>query len=146
MNLLYVRDKVGDVDGLTDLFFTAAEVEQKMPQALNKRIRAAWPETAPEPNLSYGYNETEVRRGAATSIEVDLYDVALELSLMFEDGEARLVWLCAHSQVRRERGVQWRRIGKLLSVHPATAKRRFERAILGLWFKLQEPVSTKRMN
>ena len=144
MDLTAVRGKVGDVDGLAGLFFTAAEVEQKMPQALNKRIRSAWPETAPDPNLSYGYNETEVRRGAATSAEVDLYDVALELSLMFEEGEAKLVWLAAHSQVRRERGVAWRRIARLMGMHPATAKRRFERAILGLWFKLQDPVSTKR--
>ena len=135
-----VRDKVGDVDGLAGLFFTAAEVEQKMPQALNKRIRSAWPETAPDPHLSYGYNETEVRRGGATSVEVDLYDMALELSLMFAEGEAKLVWLAAHSQVRHERGVAWRRIARLINMHPATAKRRFERAMLGLWFKIQDAV------
>ena len=135
-----VRDKVGDVDGLAGLFFTAAEVEQKMPQALNKRIRSAWPETAPDPHLSYGYNETEVRRGAATSAEVDLYDIALELTPLFEEGEAKLVWLAAHSQVRRERGVAWRRIARLINMHPATAKRRYERAMLGLWFKIQDAV------
>ena len=135
-----VRDKVGDVDGLAGLFFTAAEVEQKMPQALNKRIRSAWPETAPDPHLSYGYNETEVRRGAATSAEVDLYDIALELTPLFEEGEAKLVWLAAHSQVRRERGVAWRRIARLMNMHPATAKRGVERAMLGLWFKIQDAV------
>ena len=135
-----VRDKVGDVDGLAGLFFSAAEVEQKMPLALNKRIRSAWPETAPDPHLSYGYNETEVRRGAATSAEVDLYDIALELTPLFEEGEAKLVWLAAHSQVRRERGVAWRRIARLMNMHPATAKRGFERAMLGLWFKIQDAV------
>lgn len=111
-----------------------------MPQALNLRIRSAWPETTPDSHLSYGYNETQVSRGAATAAEVDLYDEALELSLLFEPGEAKVVWMCSHSQVRRERGVAWRHMGRMFGVHPATIKRRFERAILGLWFKIQEPV------
>lgn len=131
-----IRHKVKDVDGLAQLFFDAAEVERKLPAAINLRVRGYWPDVPEDPNLAYGYNETEIKRGAASGSEVDLYDLALLLTQELETKDAKLVWMAAHSAVGRERGPKWRVIAKYLHIHPETARRRFERAIIGLWYKM----------
>ena len=69
-------------------------------------------------------------------IHIRSWDIAIELTKMLEVEDAKLVWAAAHSAVRRDRGPAWRRIAEKLHVHPETARRRFERAILGLWYKM----------
>ena len=59
-----------------------------------------------------------------------------EASILLEPDERTLVWAAAHSAARRARGARWKAIAKQIGVHPTTAKRRFERAILGLWYRL----------
>ena len=129
---------VGDVSGLPGLFFEAAATERKLPGALRRRYRVAWPEYAPDPQLAYGYNETEVRPGPANAQEVWRYDQALELTMALEADDARVVWMCAHTAVRRQRGPAWARVAKIMGMHPATVKRRFARAMLQLWYVLKK--------
>ena len=131
-----LRQHVGDVDGLAGLFFEAAETERKMPGVMQKRYRVAWPEYVPDPGLAYGYHDVDVRPGPADAGEVDRWDMALRLTQLLDADDARLVWAVAHSAVRRQRGPAWRRVARLVGCHPATAKRRFERAILELWYKM----------
>ena len=64
------------------------------------------------------------------------YDMALEASILLDADERTLVWAAAHSAAKRARGVRWKAIAKQIGVHPSTAKRRFERAILLLWYRL----------
>ena len=124
------------VDGLAGLFMEAAITERKLPGGLGLDVRCAWPEMLPEPQLAYGYNEEDEGWGSANSIEVRNYDWALRITQAMDADAARLGWACAHSAVRSSRGPKWARIGRMRGLHAQTVKRRFERALLELWFKL----------
>jgi hypothetical protein len=128
---------VGDVSGLPGLFYEAAATERKLPGVVRRRYRVAWPEYVPDPTLAYGYGEVEVRPGPADAQEVWRYDQALELTMALEADDAKVVWMCAHSAVRRQRGPAWGRVARIMGMHPATVKRRFERAMLQLWYVLK---------
>lgn len=127
---------IATVDDLAGLFFEAAQTERKLPRAYDLRVKGCWPEVAPDPQLAYGYHAAEYSIGPATSKEVTNYDKALRLTMMLDDSDRKLVWAVAHSAARRARGPHWARIGRMMGVHAQTVKRRFERAILGLWYKL----------
>ena len=131
-----VTDEVRDVDGLAQLFFEAAETEKRMPRAVDHRVKGCWPEYPDDPNLAFGYNDAIVSVGPADAKMVTRYDLALEVSSLLEPDDRLLVWIAAHSAARRARGARWKAIAKQIGVHPTTAKRRFERAILGLWYRL----------
>ena len=74
--------------------------------------------------------------GPANAREVTRYDLALEGSILLEPDGRTLVWVAAHSAAKRARGARWKAIARRMGVHPSTAKRRFERAMLGLWYRL----------
>lgn len=131
-----VKAEAHDVDGLVQLFFEAAETERRMPRAVDHRVKGCWPEYPDDPSLAFGYNEAEVLPGPATSREVTRYDLALEVAGKLEEDERRVVWAAAYSAARRGRGARWAAIGRQMGIHASTVKRRFERAILGLWYRL----------
>ena len=132
---------VGDVAGMPGLFFEAAETERKLPGVMHKKYRVAWPEYVPDPGLAYGYNDAEVPPGPADAGEVWRYDQTLELVQVLDADDARIVWMAAHSSVRRQRGPAWRKVAKIVGMHPATVKRRFERSMLQLWYELKRSES-----
>lgn len=129
-------EEVGDVAGLLGLFYTAAEVERRLPRAYDLRAKGCWPKYADDPDLAFGYNDAVLTPGPATSREVTNYDLALQISQWLDEDDRKLVWAASHSAARSARGPRWRAISKILRCHPATAKRRTERAILGLWHKM----------
>ena len=131
-----VKAEAHDVDGLVHLFFESAETEQRMPSAVDHRVKGCWPDYPDDPNLSFGYNDAVASVGPANAREVTRYDLALEASVLLEPDERTLVWVAAHSAARRSRGARWKAIARRMGVHPSTAKRRVERAMLGLWFRL----------
>ena len=131
-----VKAEAHDVDGLVQLFFEAAETERRMPRAVDHRVKGCWPEYPDDPSLAFGYNEAQVLPGPATSREVTRYDLALEVAGKLEEDERRVVWAAAYSAARRGRGARWTAIGRQMGIHASTVKRRFERAILGLWYRL----------
>ena len=131
-----VRREVRDIDGLVRLFYDAAETERRMPRAIDLRVKNCWPAYPDDPSLAFGYNDAEVLPGPATSREVTRYDLALEVAGKLEEDERRVVWAAAYSAARRGRGARWTAIGRQMGIHASTVKRRFERAILGLWYRL----------
>tara|TARA_R100000808_G_scaffold273_1_gene1635 strand:+ start:2858 stop:3292 length:435 start_codon:yes stop_codon:yes gene_type:complete len=131
-----VKREVKDAPGLIGLFFDAAALERRLPRAVDLRAKGCWPEFADDPHLAFGYHDIEVREGAATSNEVTRYDLAWEITPLLDEDDRKLVWAAAYSASRRARGARWKAISKLLHCHPATAKRRFERAMWTLWAKL----------
>jgi hypothetical protein len=131
-----VKAEAHDVDGLVHLFFEAAETERRMPRAVDHRVKGCWPEYPDDPNLAFGYNDAVVSVGPANAREVTRYDLALEAAILLDADERALVWAAAHSAARRRRGARWKAIARRMGVHPSTAKRRFERAMLGLWYRL----------
>ena len=131
-----VRKHCGGVDGLAGLFIEAADTERRLPGAIDLRAKTGWPETMPDPDLAYGYNEEEERLGPANAITVRNYDWCLRITPAMDPDDAKLVWACAHSAFRRVRGPAWAKVGRVRGLHAQTVRRRFERAILELWYKL----------
>ena len=127
--------EVKDVTGFTVLFFEAAETEISLPSVRRQSVKSCWPDYAPDAELSYGYNETITRRAKATPHEITRYDMALEVGMLLGEYDRKLVWACAHSAVRRQRGPHWKKIGSMFGIHAATAKRQFNRAMLEVWYK-----------
>ncbi|ANS02980.1 putative sigma-factor like protein [uncultured Mediterranean phage uvDeep-CGR0-AD1-C123] len=132
-----LRRHVGDVSGMPGLFFEAAATERKLPGVLRRRYRVIWPKYVDDPNLAFGYNDAKVPLGAASAEEVTRYDAVLELSQVLSAEDAKLVWACAHSSVRRQRGPAWSKVARIVGTHPATVKRRFEGAMIQLWYALE---------
>ena len=92
-----------DVDGLAGLFFEAAETERKLPPAVRKQTRSAWPDF-PEEDSAYGWTDEEVRLGPASTREVAGYELAIELTwLMDEDGRLQLIPQLGGSEVHAGR-------------------------------------------
>lgn len=129
-----VVEAVGDVAGLSSLFFEAAATERKLPPAYRRRLRSAWPDY-PNEESAYGWTGEETRLGPASAREIARYELAVELTCLFEPDERRIVWAVAHSAARRARGPRWRAIGKIMGCAAATVRNRYERAILGLWVR-----------
>ena len=130
------RERVKSVDDLAGLFFSAAETERKMPRAYDLRVRGYWPEVPADPHTAYGYGEVRVRPSPALAKEVSDYDLALLLTPMMELEAARLVWAAATTAAFRERGPNWKKVARHANIHPATAKRRFQDAMVTLWYRI----------
>ena len=134
-------EDVGNVDGLLGAIFRAAETERKMPGVMRKRYKVAWPDY-PSEWSAYGYSDAEVRLGPASAGEVSEYDRVIEALLLLGE-DARLVWAVGVSAARRARGPAWTQLGKMLGMHPRTVKRRFERSLLELWYKINAVAKKK---
>ena len=131
-----VKDHVKDVAGLASFFFEAADTERRLPSVRRQSVNCCWPDFADDPSVAFGYNDTVTRLAKASPGAITRYDQALELCLLLDVDERRVIWASAHSAVRRQRGPTWRAIGALLGMQAATVKRRFESAILTLWYKM----------
>ena len=131
------------VDDLAGLFFEAADTERRLPRAYDLRVKAKWPEVANDPGMAYGYTDAKVNPGPATASAIRNYDWALQLTMRLTVDDAKLIWAAAHSAVKRQRGPSWSRIGRIIGLHPQTVKRRFEGAILSLWYNLQNSVAKR---
>ncbi len=125
-----------NIEQLEGLFFEAAETESKLPRAFDLRVKSNWPDYLPDPNESYGYNQVEVRPSPATSREVTRFDVAMDLLREIDAEDGRLIWAVSKSASRRARGPHWRALAKIMGVHPATVKRRFQAALWAVWHKM----------
>ena len=129
------REHISGIDDLAGLFFEAAETERKMPRGAHPAAGgSAWPEIAPDPGLAYGYGEYEPRPSPASSRDVTRYDVALELTKAMTVDDARLVWRVCFSAVGRERGPAWSAIGRSYGVSHRVVRRRFEGALISLYY------------
>ena len=125
-------DQLQDAASLTNLFFTAAETERRLPAIRRQTVKTCWPDYPDDPQ-AYGYTEEPLRLDPASARDVSDYEVALELSMLLDVEERRVLWAVVHSAAFRTRGAQWRSLSRQLGVAPPTVKRRFEYAVLHLW-------------
>ena len=133
--IAWVRENVSGIDDLAGLFSEEAETERKMPRGAHPAGGGnAWPETLPEPGLAYGYGEYEPRPSPASSRDVTRWDAALALTKAMTVDDARLVWRVCFSAVGRERGPAWSAIGRTYGVSHRVVRRRFEGALISLYY------------
>ena len=91
-----------------------------------------WPDYPDDPQ-AYGYTEEPLRLDPASARDVSDYEVALELSMLLDVEERRVLWVVVHSAAFRTRGAQWRSLSRKMGVAAPTVRRRFEYAVLHLW-------------
>jgi hypothetical protein len=122
------------VDELHDLFTEAAQTERWLPRAIKRAATTWWPDVQAE-WLSYADADTKVRLTPSAE-QIDRYEMAIELSLIIDDDDRRLVWAVAHSSVGRGRGPRWAKIGRLLGIERRTLKARYLSALARLSWRL----------
>ena len=127
---------VESTEHLAGMLFEAAETDRKLPPAYRLAVKAAWPDTVPDPDLAYGYNDAEVRRGHATAGEVQRYDVMVGWLQRVDADTSKFLWSVAVSAVGRDRGPRFSMLARIMGLHPNTVKRRFDREILNLFARV----------
>ena len=127
-------NKPNSIDALHEMLIEAAETERRLPAALPRYQGSYWPVRQPE-WLSYADETTELTLGPATSEQVTRYDIiAKQLLNVPSVDDRRLLWAVAHAGAFRSRGPSWVKVGKYLHCDRRTAKRRYEGALINLWY------------
>ena len=120
--------------GLAYLVMEAAETNRAMPPALRKRRLTSWPEYSHD-WLAYADDATKVTIRPSAS-QVSRWEQAIYISRELPELDRRLIWLVSMSAAYRERGPNWRRLGKLLHMDGRTVKRRYKDALLHLYYRV----------
>jgi hypothetical protein len=126
-------EQLRDIGILTEMFFSAAETERRLPAAHRKSSVGYWPDYPDEKASAYGYTDAVERLAPANTKDIELYEIAVKLTFLMPEDDRKLVWAVAHSAAFRLRGPRWGVLSRVMGIAPATAKRRFEKAILTLW-------------
>lgn len=135
--------KVKDIPALVDFVYRTATTERKLMGVLRKNYKTAWPDY-PDTWSAYGYTDVKLGLGPATSEEIDDFDLLFPAIIELEEQYRQIIWAVAHSAVKGSRGAQWSKLGRMLGVHPMTVRKRFERAIMELWYKLKKDAEVKK--
>ena len=120
---------------LHEWLLEAAETERRLPRALRRQSTSSWPDVLHE-WLDYA-QPTPLGLAKASNAQVERYDRVLGWALMLpDDSDRNLLWAVAHSAAFRSRGPKWAQIARVMRIHRATVKRRYEAALLRLWVLL----------
>jgi ribosomal protein L20 len=134
MGLDYPMLRDMDMPGLADLFMEAAETNRAMPPYKRRQKLTSWPEYSHD-WLSYADDETKVTIRPSTA-QVTRWEQAIYISRELPEDDRRLIWLVSISAAYRERGPNWRRLGRLLHMDGRTVKRRYKDALLALYYRI----------
>ena len=122
---------------LHEFLVRAAETERRLPSAIYRNLKTYWPEITGEKHVDFRPEKTAVTLCRATNRQIDDHAKALEMVITGLDNkeDRRLVWAVAHSAAFRERGPRWSKIAKLAHTHRETVKRRYEKALLDVFYQ-----------
>ena len=84
--------------------------------------------------LAYADEATKVGLDPATSEQVTRYDVLVRQILCIHVDDRMLLWRVAHAAAFRSRGPSWAKLGREMNINRRTVKRRYESALVGLWY------------
>ena len=115
----------------------AAETERRLPAAINYNLKTYWPEITGEKHVDFKPEITAMPLCRATDRQIDDHAKAMEMVITGLDDkeDRRLVWAVAHSAAFRERGPKWLKIAKMAHTHRETVKRRYEKALEGIYLR-----------
>ena len=123
------------VEALHLLLVEASETERRLPRAHPKASVTYWPVYQAE-WLAYADEKTRQKLDPATARQITRYDELLDTICCLEVEEDRkILWVTARMAAFRTR-IPWLKIGKVFSIDRRTAKRRYETALLRLFYSL----------
>jgi len=123
------------VEALHLLLVEASETERRLPRAHPKPSVTYWPVYQAE-WLAYADEKTRQKLDPATARQITRYDELLDTICCLEEEEDRkILWVTARMSAFRTR-IPWLKIGKVFSIDRRTAKRRYETALLSLFYSL----------
>ncbi len=108
-----------------------------MPPAIRKAKLSFWVDY-PTDWQNYGWSQQNGGhvRLVPSARQISLYDEALNMVFKMEQEDRKLVWAVAHSAAYRDRGVQWTKIARMLSLNdPRIVRRRYKDALVKLYYK-----------
>ena len=125
-----------DINELHSLFLEAAETDRRLPAAVRKAKLSAWPDY-PLDWHGYGWTQQGEVILRPTSEQISDMDWIVERVIKLDQDDRRIIWAAAHSAAFRQRGPQWTRIKKILGLSdPRIVKRRYQDALVKLWYQL----------
>ena len=124
------------VEALHLLLVEASETERRLPRAHPKPRVPYWPVDPPAAWLAYADETTRQKLDPATARQVTRYDELLDsVVALVEEEDRKILWVTARMAAFRTR-IPWLKIGKVFSIDRRTAKRRYESALLNLFYSL----------
>ena len=91
--------------------------------------------------MAYADEDEAPRISPANTRQVTEYDFTILVVLNQPDPDTRkLMWACAHSAVFRQRGIAWRRLGKIRRCDARKVKRDYEAALLDTTLKWNDAI------
>ena len=123
------------VEALHLLLVEASETERRLPRAHPKPSVTYWPVYQAE-WLSYADEKTRQKLDPATAQQITRYDQLLDtICCLQEEEDRKILWVTARLSAFRTR-IPWLKIGKVFSIDRRTAKRRYETALLSLFYSM----------
>ena len=123
------------VEALHLLLIEASETERRLPRAHPKPSVTYWPVYQAE-WLAYADEKTRQKLDPATAQQITRYDQLLDtICCLQEEEDRKILWVTARMAAFRTR-IHWLKIGKVFSIDRRTAKRRYETALLSLFYSM----------
>ena len=123
------------VEALHLLLIEASETERRLPRAHPKPSVTYWPVYQAE-WLAYADEKTRQKLDPATAQQITRYDQLLDtICCLQEEEDRKILWVTARMSAFRTR-IPWLKIGKVFSIDRRTAKRRYETALLSLFYSM----------
>ena len=123
------------VEALHLLLIEASETERRLPRAHPKPSVTYWPVYQAE-WLAYADETTRQKLDPATARQITRYDELLDTICCLEEEEDRkILWVTARMAAFGTR-IPWLKIAKVFSIDRRTAKRRYESALLSLFYSM----------
>ena len=123
------------VEALHLLLVEASETARRLPRAHPTPSVTYWPVYQAE-WLAYADETTRQKLDPATARQITRYDELLDsVVALVEEEDRKILWVTARMAAFRTR-IPWLKIGKVFSIDRRTAKRRYESALLNLFYSL----------
>ena len=126
------------VTDLDTLFKEAAQTLRLLPGVIRKQKLNYWPDTVQSHWDMYNYHNVGMVRLTPTTNQVTRLDFALQVGLEIDREDNQLLWRVGMSAVFRERGPKWRKLAQVYHCDARTVKRRYEQALIRLYYHLKK--------
>ena len=126
------------ITDLDELFREAAQTLRLLPAAIRKPKFTSWPDYMQNHWDVFGWERVAPVRLMPTARQVSRLEFTIGVGLEIAGEDNRLLWLVATSAVFRQRGPKWRKLARYYHCDARTVKRRYEQALIRLYYHLKK--------